>query len=169
MRGKDIEETAARKELTHKMPGSCIWNPRLKGGPGLLVPDTEENKEVLEVYCNYVEKTSSKESKLKRKEGEEKETKSSSKLSPKKRPSGEKAPSRQKKHSEEESTKTTDSDDELIQSSIRKTGAVKSEKKEESGEIDSDVEITVTLSRRSRYQQRQIEELKEQLAKLRME
>lgn len=48
VRGKLLEESDKRKELSKQFQGSCIWNSRLKGGPGLLVPINDKNKSILE-------------------------------------------------------------------------------------------------------------------------
>jgi hypothetical protein len=48
VRGSYVEERTTRISLSRKLQGNCIWNPRLRGGSGLLVPITPENEKALE-------------------------------------------------------------------------------------------------------------------------
>jgi hypothetical protein len=47
LRGDDLEDLAKRREITKQLSGSCIWNPRLKNGKGLLIPVSDMNEQVL--------------------------------------------------------------------------------------------------------------------------
>ena len=48
VRGEMLNDNKTRKELTKNINGNCIWNTRLKEGPGLLVPINDNNTSYLE-------------------------------------------------------------------------------------------------------------------------
>lgn len=48
VRGKLLDDLEKRKVLVKQFQGSCIWNTRLKGGAGLLVPISDHNKALIE-------------------------------------------------------------------------------------------------------------------------
>jgi len=48
VRGTYFDKTEQRKDVSKKFQGNCIWNTRLKGGAGLLVPINENNQGVID-------------------------------------------------------------------------------------------------------------------------
>src|ERR1700739_5010787 len=52
VRGRLMDDVDKRKELSKQFQGNCIWNTKLKGGSGLLVPVTDQNLSILNKYKN---------------------------------------------------------------------------------------------------------------------
>lgn len=47
VRGNIIDNLKSRQEFISKFNGKCVYNTRLKFGPGLLIPINDKNTETL--------------------------------------------------------------------------------------------------------------------------
>ena len=77
VRGTLFDDSVKRKEVSKQFQGNCIWNTRLKGGPGLLVPINDNNQSVLDKLSNDQKKSEDDKPKKEMKQLEDSDTEES--------------------------------------------------------------------------------------------